>query len=217
MPTTIIAVVNTKGGVGKSTSCKNTGRGFQKQGKSVVLGDTDPQTSLIEWRLADPNSDQPEVVTISNNIALLSEIEKARARNVDFFIIDGMAAEMGMAMKLIAVADLVILPLQPSPDDTVFLNDLVELVELNRLKRNGQPKAAFLLNMVDSREGMTRLVEEALKPLSLPVLKTKITRRAAFKIASAEGKTVYDFKGKDFKECAKLIDNLLIEIMGMLK
>ncbi|CAG7857881.1 hypothetical protein MCAMS1_02869 [biofilm metagenome] len=217
MSTAIIAVVNTKGGVGKSTTCKNTGRGFQKQGKLVVLGDTDPQTSLNEWRITDPNSDQPEVVTIANIVALQTEIEKARSKGVDYFILDGMATEMGMAMKLIAVADVVILPLQPSPDDTVYLSDLIELVELNRLKRKGLPKAAFLLNMVDSRVGMTGLVEEALKPLSLPVFKTKITRRAAFINASAEGKTVYDFKGKDYKECAKQIDNLLLEITGMLK
>lgn len=211
--TRIIAVVNPKGGVGKSNTCKNLARGLQKKGYAVLLGDTDPQASLNEWRLTDPNSDQPEVVTMSNNIALLGEIGKANSNDLDFFIIDGMAMDFRMTMNLMGVADLVVIPLQPSPDDAVFLQELVELVDLNKLKRKGQPVAAFLLNLVDPRENLTGMVMDALEPLSLPVLKTHIKRRSAFKNASAEGKTVYDKKGEDYQACVNMFDNLINELL----
>jgi chromosome partitioning protein len=215
--TIIIAVVNPKGGVGKSNTCKNLGRGLQKKGFEVLLGDTDPQASLNEWRLTDPDSDQPEVVVMANNNALLSEIAKANNNDLDFFIIDGMAMDFRMTMNLMGVANLVLLPLQPSPDDTVFLSELVNLVELNRLKRKGQPVAAFLLNLVDARENLTGKVKEALESLSLPILKTYIKRRSAFKNASVEGKTVYDKKGEDYQACVEMIDGLIAEILGLVK
>ncbi len=215
--TRIVAVVNPKGGVGKSNTCKNLSRGLQKMGFKVLLGDTDPQASLNEWRLTDPDSDQPEVVIMANNTALLSEIDKANTNHLDFFIIDGMAMDFRMTMNLMGVANLVLLPLQPSPDDTVFLSELVNLVELNRLKRNGQPVAAFLLNLVDARENLTGRVKEALDDLSLPILKTFIKRRSAFKNASAEGKTVYDKKGEDYQACIAMFDELIAEILELLK
>ncbi len=215
--TRIVAVVNPKGGVGKSNTCKNLSRGLQKKGFTVLLGDTDPQASLNEWRLTDPDSDQPEVVIMANNTALLSEIDKANTNQLDFFIIDGMAMDFRMTMNLMSVANLVLLPLQPSPDDTVFLSELVDLVELNRLKRKGQPVAAFLLNLVDARENLTGHVKEALDDLSLPILKTFIKRRSAFKNASAEGKTVYDKKGEDYQACVVMFDELIAEILELLK
>src|SRR5699024_12013317 len=42
----VIAVVDQKGGTGKTTTCENLGIGLAMEGKKVLLVDTDPQASL---------------------------------------------------------------------------------------------------------------------------------------------------------------------------
>mgnify|MGYP001110375202 CR=1 FL=1 len=44
----MIALVNQKGGVGKSTTAVNLGIGLARQGKNVLLVDADSQRNLIE-------------------------------------------------------------------------------------------------------------------------------------------------------------------------
>lgn len=53
---TIMAVVNQKGGTGKTTTCENLGIGLANEGKKVLLVDTDPQGSLT-IALGNPRPD----------------------------------------------------------------------------------------------------------------------------------------------------------------
>ena len=85
----IMAVVNQKGGVGKTSTVENLGIGLSRQKKKVLLIDTDPQASLT-ISLGNPRPDDLELTlsdllngTISENPVALDEVLIHQQEGVD--------------------------------------------------------------------------------------------------------------------------------------
>lgn len=188
----VIAVLNQKGGAGKTTIATHLARAMQISGAEVVLVDSDPQGSARDW--AAVREDQ-ELVVLGIDRPTLEKDVPAAGKGRDFVVIDGAPQAHVLAVSAIKSADLVLIPVQPSPYDIWAASDLVELVKQRQALMEGSPralKAAFLISRSIPRTILSREIADALEGYDLPVLETVISQRVAYPVSAADGRTVLD-------------------------
>jgi chromosome partitioning protein len=202
----VLAVLNQKGGAGKTTIATHLARALQLEGKSVLLVDSDPQGSARDW--AAVREDQPvPVVGIDRPMIERDLPNLARA---DFVVIDGAPQAANLAVSAIKAANAVLIPVQPSPYDIWATADLVELVKQRIEVTDGKLKAAFVVSRAIKGTRMGAEVTEALTGYGLPVLESRITQRVSYPTTAAAGTTVLDAEPQG--DASAEIRRLLAEI-----
>jgi chromosome partitioning protein len=107
--------------------------------------------------------------------------------------------------------DVLLVPIQPSPVDLWASMDITAAVR-NARQRNPQLKAFAVLNQLDSRNALSRLMHEALAELEFPTLRAGLARRAAYRNAAVEGTSVYGL-GHRGKAAAHEVEALIEELL----
>jgi chromosome partitioning protein len=202
-----IAILNQKGGAGKTTIATHLARAYQLQGKDVLLIDSDPQGSARDW--AAVKDDQP-VTVIGIDRPTIERDLKNIAKGRDIVVIDGAPQAADLAVSAIKAADVIIIPVQPSPYDIWATADLVDLVKSRIEITDGKLKAAFVISRAIKGTKLGQEIEDALAGYGLPVLKTRITQRVIYPTSAAAGSTVMDIE--QASEAAKEIESLANEI-----
>lgn len=185
----VIAVLNQKGGSGKTTIAVHLARALQLGGNSVVLIDSDQQGSARDWSAANPN--QPVMVVGIDRPVLERDIPK-QFKDSDFVIIDGAPSAKEMAVSAIKAANLVLIPVQPSQLDVWSTADIADLVRQRIEITEGRLKAAFVISRAIRGTRLEASVGEALASYDLPVLTATIHQRVAFADSIGIGSTVMD-------------------------
>lgn len=189
----VIAVLNQKGGSGKTTIATHLSRALQLGGKSVVLIDSDRQGSARDWSAANPN--QPVFVVAIDRPVLDRDIPAQYGKS-DFVVIDGAPAADDMAVSAIRAAHLVLMPVTPSPYDVWAVSDLAEMVrhriEITADRKGGPLKAAFVISRAIRGTTLGAEVTDALAEYRLPVLASRIHQRQAYPASAKSGSTVLD-------------------------
>jgi len=204
----IIAFLNQKGGVGKTTLATNVARAIQLEGHKVLLVDSDPQGSARDWHAA--GDDHPLPVVGLDRKTLDKDI-KAVSVGYNYIVIDGAPQIAELSAAAIRCADLVLIPVQPSPYDVWACGDLVDLLKARQGVTNGKPEAAFLISRVIKNTQLGRDVVEALQEYELPVLEEMIGQRQAYPKTAAQGLTVLDTdpQGDAVLEMKRLVSRIL--------
>lgn len=205
--TIIISVLNQKGGSGKTTISSNLAHAIALDGRKVLLVDSDPQGSLRDWNEANGGELIP-VVGLDRET--LPKDLKAISDGYDFVIIDGAPQIAKMSVAAVKAANLVLIPVQPSPYDIWACADLVDIITARQEVTDGLPIAYFLISRAIKNTKLGNEIKSALVDYELPVMKTYTTQKVAYPTTAAEGKTVFN---EPASSAAKEITAIKTEIM----
>lgn len=206
----VIAVLNQKGGSGKTTIATNLAFALKQAGHKVLLIDSDPQGSARDWNEANGGALLP-VVGLDRE-TLPSDL-KAIQSGYDFVVIDGAPQIARLAAAAVKAADVVLIPVQPSPYDIWAAADLVELIEARREITEGKPKAAFVISRAIKNTRLSGEVSEALAGYELPVLQNFTTQRVVYPTTASTGGTVFSEAGNP---AIAEIEAIMGEVMELL-
>lgn len=184
----VIAVLNQKGGAGKTTIATHLARAIQLAGHDVLLVDSDPQGSARDW--AAVREDQPVTVVGIDRPTIERDLKNLAKKDV--VVIDGAPQAADLAVSAIKAADFVLIPVQPSPYDIWAAADLVDLVKQRIEVTDGRLQAAFVVSRAIKGTRIGSEVSEALAGYGLPVLESRITQRVSYPGTAAAGLTVME-------------------------
>lgn len=185
----IIAILNQKGGAGKTTLATNLARALQLNGSQILLVDSDPQGSSRDWNAA---SDASLLPVVGLDRPTLAKDIQALIENRDFLIIDGAPQIAELAVAAIKCADVILIPVQPSPYDIWACDDLVEIIKARQEVTDGKPKAAFVISRVIKNTKLSKEIGGALEGYGLPVFKSFTSQRVVYPQSASIGSTVLD-------------------------
>ena len=154
----IIAIANSKGGVGKSTLAVHLAAWLYEQGHKVTLADCDTQQSSSEWiREAVP---EIKAVTLANPDVILNELP-ILDQDADFVVADGPGSLTETSRALLLRADLGIVPCKASMLEVRALAKATEVLRQAQDIRGGVPQAVIVLSMVGKNYRLTQDMKDA--------------------------------------------------------
>jgi chromosome partitioning protein len=168
----LVIVANTKGGVGKSTIAVHLAIWLLDQGCDVALLDTDEQGTASTWLAkAEPGIPIYSEREPNKLVALIKRVKKQH----EFVVCDTEGSYGFVGTLLPSLADLAIVPLQPSEADVDELDKALFHIQVAQASK-GTPHAVLVLSMTAPNDAKSNRLRNLLKTTTVPIAKQSIRR-----------------------------------------
>lgn len=204
----VITVAQQKGGAGKTTVAAHIAVALSQKGNRVAVVDIDPQGSLTHWHSIREKKFGEGYTgltfTALSGWRVGSEVARLR-KSQDFIIIDSPPHTETEARTAIRSADLIIVPVQPSPTDLWATKATLDLAKAEKIP------VRVVLNRVNNNSKLAQTIADELPELA----ESKLGNRVLFAAALMEGRTATELEPTS--HAAKEIKELVKEIMALVK
>jgi len=201
----IIAFLQVKGGVGKSTLAENLAVAFAHDNIKVKIIDCDiRQRTCSKWvaRRNEYHPDKPKVFS-SIQVDDLKNAAAEDSKNYDALIIDVQGRDSKSLRTALLISDVIYIPFTPSQNDIETIEELSELLEETQVQNN-QRKTFYILNNCSSHylDQSSSDAEKFFQEYSLILKpsKVKLSHRKIYKVATSEGLGVIESNDLKAKE-----------------
>lgn len=218
MPAKIVAVVNQKGGAGKTTVTMQLAGALGRRSKVLVV-DADPQETALHWASA-ASAEHPFPAAVhalaGAGAQVHHEVERFFKDYEIIFIDCPPAVESAAPQSALLVADLAIVPVIPSPVD-LWASVAIKRLILNVCEINKDLRPRILVNQCQLNTSITKEILEFLPQFGIPEFHTRLHQRTAYRQAAAFGSMVHALRNPRPFPAIEEIDALAKEVVELLR
>jgi chromosome partitioning protein len=185
----VVAVVNQKGGAGKTTLAMLLAGNLAEQGARVLVADADPQNTACRWASAGAGF-PAQVEDLSGEAGKLHKHLRKRLADYDYIVVDSPpAASAPVTQSALRLADLALVPVIPSPLDLWASLRIRAAIEAARAK-NPELRARLVVNQAQLNTLLAREVLGMLPEFGIALLAAQLKQRTAYRQCAALGASV---------------------------
>lgn len=217
----IITIANEKGGAAKTTTALNLAGALAEQGKRVMLVDADPQGTASYWRGMRPEANQPfPVISMAQPVIHRQLPEMMSNSSWDYAIVDcppgGPRGEKNITRSGMAAADLIIIPMSPSPADMWSFQNTQMMLDMLVSQYQRRFVCRILISRKIPNTKLGREAHQAASSFGVGIFESDITQRVGIAESLLEGQTIIQYAkdssgAEEFRRLAKEVAIVLQE------
>ena len=189
----IIAIINEKGGSGKTTLAINLACKLSNEGDSVLFVDSDPQKSGEVFVEIRKNEGLAQAFKYKAEKENLIPLLKTNIDKFDSIVIDTGGRDSKEMREALSVADIVLIPIYPSQYDLSVLNNMLYLIDKAKEVGNTNLQCFIIISKAFTNASLKAKITEFKELLSskekpyITLLDSVLYDREAFRMAVTQG------------------------------
>lgn len=218
MTARVIAVVNQKGGAGKTTLAMQLAGTLARREVKLMVVDADAQGTATRWAASAPD-DLPFPAPVIGLSAAGGKVHREVAKFIDDYqliVVDcPPAVDSPIPQSALLIADLALVPVIPSPPDLWAAVGIRHLIE-SMAGINQSLKSRLVINDLEPRTSLAREVLDILPEFGIALTQAVMHHRTAYRQSAAFGGTVHNLGSRAAPAIGE-IDALATEILNLLE